>query len=142
MENDVIKPKTLEDRIKDKLYESMGDLIQPEDVKIIVEHGIEEFLFKPRVKKQRGGWNSSDIDVEVSLVQELIDKHLKQQVIIQVERWLKDNPEKLEQALQKAITQGVGLSVLSTLDQRFESLFASAMMNLKSQGLFRELMIL
>ena len=130
---EVVQPKTLEERVRAKLHESIGDLIQPEDIKAIVERGIEEYLFKPRVVEGESNWGNSG-RIKVSLVQELIEQKLKTQVTSQIEAWLKQNPEKLQAALDQAIAKGVGNAIMRALDLRFESVFEGVLKNLQNQG--------
>lgn len=134
MSTEVQPPKTLEERITSRLHESIGDLITDADLKAVVERGIEQALFKPRLVEEFR-YGSRHTDTKPPLVDEQVAKLLTEKMREATDQWLKDNPEKIEAALREVMQRGVGSAMLYSLEQRFAGLFESALTNMKSQGL-------
>lgn len=123
--------KTLQERINTRLAEQIGDLITEDDLKGIVERGVEDFLFKPRhVLRTYGGY-----DTHPALMQEMVEKHFQNRVTASVDAWLAANPEKIEALVKAAIDNGIANAVMSSLDQRFGNLLNYLIPQLQSQGL-------
>jgi hypothetical protein len=131
MANEVGRVLSLEERINQKIHESIGDLITPEDLKRIVERGIESALFQPRqTPRQYGGY-----DTKPSIVDEVVTRALETAMRDAVNAWVKDNPEKLEAAVKEAIARGAGESLLRAIDYKFAGMFDAGISHLRNQGL-------
>ena len=52
-----------------------------------------------------------------------------------VERWLKEHPEVVQDAVSKAIDEGAFAAVQRVLDKRMEGVFTSAVEVMQTQGL-------
>lgn len=134
MGTSVVGTKPLEERVTERLHVIMGELITDADLKPIVERGIEKFLFEPRVVESKG-YYGTEKQTKPSLVQEVVDKYLLQQMTAQVDQWLKDHPEQIQTAIDDAIRRGMAHAVTRTLDERFESIFGFAIETMKNRGL-------
>jgi hypothetical protein len=130
----VERAKSLEERVTTRLHESIGDLITDADLKVIVERGIELALFHPR-ELTGAGYHTTR---KAALVDDLVEKLLAAKMAVAVDTWLRDNPDKLKEALDRAITNGVGQAVMRAMDMRFEGIFSSGVAMLESQGYLRQ----
>lgn len=108
----LVETKSLEDRVREKVHASIGELITEADLKVITERGIEEFFFKPRRVRE-----------------------LKGQMSKAIETWIKENPENIQAALDAAIRRGIADAVTRTMDERFAGIFSAGVASMQSQGL-------
>lgn len=133
MSKEMERAKTLEERINDKLRESLADLMTPEDLRGIVERGVENLLFKERVTQDGRGW--APTTRKPPLVEELVSNHLEKQVREAVQNWIAENPERLQEAVDNAMRRGIANAVMRTMDERFAGIFNSGVSIMQSQGI-------
>lgn len=133
MPEELTKPKSFEEKITERLKETMSDLVTPEDLKKFVERGIEKALFEKRYKPNTDSWRSPS--ETPSIVEECVSKFIEEKVRTAVEQWLKENPEKIQKALDDAIQLGVAGCVMRTLDNRFQDIFGYGVGALQNLGL-------
>ena len=124
---------TLEERVAEKMADVVGELITPNDMLAIVKKGIEKALFTEKVIKPLDSWGSTR--TEPCLVDELTERHFEKAMRAGVERWLKDNPKVVQDAVSKAIDEGAFAAVQRVLDNRMDGVFDSAVEVMKAQGL-------
>jgi len=130
----VERAKTLEERVTDMVASTVGELITPEDMRQIVERGIEKALFKERPGPP--SHNTWDRKVPLPpLVDELTNTHFKAAMSTAVEQWLKDHSEDLAEMMQKAIDEGAYAAVQRVMTDRMSGLFQHAMGEMQAQGL-------
>jgi ABC-type spermidine/putrescine transport system permease subunit II len=69
-----VKTQSFEDRFMDKLREAMGAMMTEDELRKLIERGVEKFLFEPRRVTDTRGYSCT---VEKPpLLQELLEKHL------------------------------------------------------------------
>lgn len=122
MEDAIEKPKTFEERMMDKIRDSIGDLMTAEDLKKIVERGVEEALFKRDINPQKTHWNSVPERLP-SLVDKMVEQFLKEAMATAVNKWMEENKEKLAGAVDNAIKIGAGNCMIDALDARVAGTF-------------------
>lgn len=133
MENSEIeKTKSFEENLMDRIRDSIGELMPDEKLKEILERGVEEALFKgKRIQKQYG-----EDEFKTCLVEEMVEELLLGKMKEAVNQWLKDNPEKIEEAIKNAIENGAGQCMVQALDRRFEPAFMQLSNKLQENGIF------
>lgn len=133
----VVPIKTLQERISDRIHESIGELITEEDLKGIVAAGCHDFFFKPRTETSReyGGYERSV--TKSPLIEEIVRQELGQKLPLVIDNYLKDNPKFLQETINQVIREGAGKMVLNYLDMRLGTVFSSALDSLRSQGLLK-----
>lgn len=122
------------ERMMNLLKEGIGTLLTDEDIRKIIEKGIDNALFQTRTVKS-SGWSGTT--TELSIVDTVIQRHLEAKLKEQVEVWLKANPEAIEASVNSAIKAGISGCVIGFLDERFNYLFQNGIMNMRSQGLIQ-----
>lgn len=135
MTTPLVPTKTLEERITSRLHESIGDLITDEDLKGMVSRGIETALFQGRKVEKRDTWGHSSTWDRPSVVDEQVALLLSTKMQDAVNQWLKDNPEKIQAAIDVVLKAGVGDSLLRALDNRFSGMFNAGVGELQNRGL-------
>lgn len=131
--NEVITtPQTFEQKMMDRIRDSISDLISDEDLKRIVERGIEKAMFEPKVILGQGSWNNRTED---SLVDKAVRQYLNERVQEAVNKWLAEHPDRMQKAVDDAVKAGIAGCVASSLDSRFGGLFQMLVMQAQSEGL-------
>lgn len=113
--------QTFEEKLRNKIRESIGDLITDEDLSKIVEKGIHETFFKAKIDPSRYGNTVYKDPFIVDILKELLQKEVNEQV----NNWLENNPDKIKESMDKVIREGIGNAVLNALNSKFQNeLFA------------------
>ena len=123
MGTDVAKQKTYEDKLRDRIRESVGELMTDEDLKKLIERGVEGFLFEER--RVSGRYN----DYIPPLMQEIVDSYLKERMEIEVKKWIKDNEDKFEKTIKEIFDRDAGRAFASAMS----SVWVNPMQSLESE---------
>lgn len=129
MAGEVVVTKSFDERMMDMMKENVGGLFTPEDLKKIVERGIEKLFFEARLINSNYGRN----DYKSSLSEELVEKHMKEQVRIAIAEWIKDNPEKILPIIENAINKGITTHIMNAVENFFSNTFWQFGEQLKQQ---------
>lgn len=133
MNAQITTPQTFEQKMMDRIKDSIGDLLSDDDLKRIVEQGIEKALFEKRtVHSGTGSWNDR---VEDSLVDKAVREFLDERVTDAVNKWLDENPERMQLAVDDAVKAGIAGCVNRSLDSRFGGMFQMLVMQAQNDGL-------
>lgn len=130
MSTDLAIPQTFEQKMMERIRESIGELMTEDDLKRIVERGVEQALF---TRKEYG--QAYDRRIEPSLVEKAVEKFLAQKMEAAVNRWIADNQDHLKSAVDAAVKAGVGGCLLSALDHKFSFVFQDVVNQLQNHGL-------
>lgn len=122
MNTDIEKAKSFEEKMMDRIRESIGDLMSDDDLKTILERGIEKALFQER--SVEGHWQTTK---KPSVVDECIQIFLKERMLTEVKRWIEENPQKIEEAIEHTMKMGVAKCVDYALENRFHNMFQEMM---------------
>lgn len=118
MTNEVAKPTSFEEKMRERIRESLGDLISDEELTKLIKKGIEEaFLAPVPVKNQYGQRQYDGPPFIVQVVKELMTA----QVQACVKQWFFEHPEECKKIIADVLQRGLGQAVLSAFDQRFSS---------------------
>lgn len=115
MNTTVVVAKSFEEKISDKIKENIGDLIEPADLKRLVEKGIDKFLFE-RVSVSS---NYGSPTVHLSLMEKLVSEHLQKEVREAANTWIKENPERMEKCIKDILQRDVEKVVIQSLSHIF-----------------------
>lgn len=114
----------------DRIRDSIGELMSDEDLKKIIERGIEKALFER--KEVSDGWRNTK--VIPSFVDTMVEKLLKDRMDEAIRAWLKENNERVQTAVDEAVKIGAGGCLITALNTRFEDVFMHGIEDLKSRG--------
>jgi hypothetical protein len=129
MTTEVAVTKSFDERMMDMMRENVGSLFTPDDLKKIVEKGIEKLYFEPRLVRSNYGNN----EYKPSLSEELVSKFMQEQVKIAIAEWIKNNPEKILPIIENAINMGITKHILGAVDNFFSNEFFRFGESLKNQ---------
>lgn len=128
--SEVAKKLSFEDAILERIRNSIGELMTQEDLKRIIDAGVQKALFEPRITIGSYGNQSSS----PSLVDRAVTDFLSTQMKTAVDKWISENPEALQAAVDKAVKDGVANCVMQSLDQRFSWIFSNLVSPFQSNG--------
>lgn len=104
MAGEIATSKTFQDKMFERIRDSIGDLMPDEDLKKIVASGIEKAFFENRIVAygSYGGTQTKE-PVLVEMIRDL----MREKIRLAVDSWMRDNPDKVKEAIEKVIQQGV-----------------------------------
>ena len=112
-----VPAKSFEDRFLDKLKEGMADMMTPEELRKLIERGVDKFLFESRTVKDSGSWSSSYHQVP-SLMEELLNAHLAAEMQKACDEYLRAHPEQVKATLDQVFLAGLASALVRALDAR------------------------
>lgn len=110
---------SFEEKLKQRIRDSVGELMTDEDLKKILERSIDEYLFKPRHNPSKGSFGSD----YPPFIEECIKRQMESKVSLAVDKWARDNPDKIDEAVQKVILMGIAGCVETAMGYRFSYMF-------------------
>lgn len=111
-----VQPRALfEERILGRIRESIGELMTDEELKAIIERGVEKVFFEPT--EVRSGYSTT---TKPALIDGILQELLKDQVFKLVSAYIKENNEEVIEAIEKIIKQGMGKALLDAITWQFQ----------------------
>jgi hypothetical protein len=129
--SDIVPNLSFEQKMLKRIQDSIGDLMSDDDLKKIMERGIDAALFQRR-RVQRDYGRYDDLP---SLVEEATHRFLNDRLTVLIRAWMEDNKGAMEKIVQQTLAAGMGELVLQSLDQRFANAMPFILQQLKSQNL-------
>jgi len=129
--NEIAIPPSFEQKMKDRIKDSIGELITDDELTALVISGINEAFFKP-TKIQTQGWNSTTKEGPCLMTSILTDL-LNEQVKVAAEQWIVDNQDMLTDMLEGVVKDGVGKAALGALDGYFKNQLLDFQINMQNQ---------
>ena len=121
------QPKPLADRVREHLRESIGDLFSEADLSEMVDTEIRKSLLEQREVRRQG--YGGQIDIKPPLLHELLLEQMQPLVRDEITKWLTHHPQQIEDAISKAVREGITAIVLTVLDDKL----STAMANLRHE---------
>lgn len=97
--------KTFEENILNKVKESIGDFISDDDLKKLVEKGIQEAFFKERIIST--GYYGNENKILPSPFVELIQNLLKDKIFEILKEYVNSHSEEVNKAIRETLEQGI-----------------------------------
>jgi len=113
------KSLTFEEKLKNRIRESIGELLSDEDLKKILERGVDEALFQ---RKQIPVNSWEEVKFSPSFVDKTVQELLGEKMKEVLTTYLKENTVKLDQAISDAVKIGIGNCLITSLNDRFRDL--------------------
>lgn len=128
MTKEVMVPQTFEEKMKDRIRESIGELITDEDLSKLVHKSVDEVFFKP-TKIQHGVYHDEE---GPSLLNGLIGELLTGQVREAVNQYIKEHPDEVIKAVKEVLSRGMANALLSALNAQFQGELWDLQQNIES----------
>ena len=121
-------PLSFEDRMRDRLRANIGDVMTDADLAELVERGLNDLLFKERIRKQKHGYSNESF-YDPPLLQELLMAELQPLLKQAVADWLVGHQEEVMAAFDQTMENGLGQAMLNA----FTALFNNALDPVRQQ---------
>lgn len=106
--------QSFEQKLTDRIRESIGDLMPDEKLAEIVQRGMEEAFFKERTVERRYGDRVQEPSWAVVVVKELLDEKVKGEV----SKWFVEHPDEIEKIIKDVIGKGIVNCAISYLESK------------------------
>ena len=130
----IIQSKTFEERMKERIRDSIGDLISDEDLSKMVDRSLEEVFFKERANPKRTSYyNSGEPDTLPPLLHDIVKTAMTEQVTEAVKGYIANNRDQVDASIKTVLERGMGNALISALNGVFSTQLASLQVNLANQ---------
>jgi hypothetical protein len=132
MSNGVVVSQTFEQKLKDRIRDSMGELMSDDDLKKIVEASVNDILFKNRTVRDDNRYGSGTKQ-EPPLIQEILTPLIKETAYKVVTEWAQrpENQEVILAVVKERLGRGLTDALAMALDQKFSNAFFGLQQALK-----------
>lgn len=112
------KPSTFQQRMYDRIRESLGELLTQEEAQALVNRVIEEELFKDRQVIVGYSYNQRT-EAQPSAFKEMAMEQIKPMIEEAIRQWIADNQESLKQQVNEIVEQGILKACYRALQAEF-----------------------
>ncbi len=128
MTKEITIPQSFEAKMKDRIRDSIGELITDKELSELVRKSVDQVFFAPTeigtIYNRKEG---------PSLLNGLIAKLLTPQVREAIQQYINDHPDEVIEAVKEAISAGMGNALLSALNSQFQSHLFNLETNIQSK---------
>ena len=117
MEIAITTSKTFQERITDRIRESIGELMTAEEAKALVECVIERDLLAKRIVRKGYGPAETLPSLFSTMVLEAVTPLVKEAI----DDWIASNPDIIKEAIQSALDEGFLKAAYRALNAQFRS---------------------
>ena len=128
MNKEIVPSKSFQDRMKDRIKDSIGELMTDDELKKVVNQAVQEIFFEKQVLQD--GYGTKE---KPPWIHKLIKEILKDKVRIAVDDYMFVNSEIILKNIDNIVKDGVGGAVLSAITNRFQFDLNSFQMNIEAQ---------
>ena len=130
--NEIVKSESFEDKMKNRLKESIGDLITDEDLTKLVNKAIEEVFFVGGRKTVTGGMYPTYKDIP-PLLHGIVENALKEQIKQIAEVWVTENQLAITAMLDQIIKDGAATMMMEAFNNMFQGQLSNLKFNIENQ---------
>lgn len=130
MSESLTTPASFEDKMMARIKESMGDLMTDDQLRGILEKGVEKAFFERRTVDAGGYNNRREVP---SLADQAVKAYLEERMQATVKEWIAANPEKMQEVIQNMIDKGLLQSVAAAFENVFRGSFQCFIDHLQNQ---------
>ena len=124
---DMATTKSFADRMKERIRESIGELITDDDLLKMVERGIDEVFFDERTV--RDGYRFRTVP---PLIHSAVRESLDARMDVAVENWVRSHEDEVMHAVHQAVQQGAGEAILQAFRNHFAQALREMGMNIEN----------
>lgn len=118
--NAIIENKSFQEKMNDRIRDSIGDLLSDEDLQKLVERGMEEVFFRGRIVMD----NYRQIE-KPCLIHAMVQEHIKPIVEAEVKVFIDENRELVADVVKQTLEVGAGSMLLKAMDKMFNNSLAN-----------------
>ena len=117
--------KSFQEKMYERIRDSIGDLMTDEDLKKLVDSAVNKAFFEERRTKNTYGSDTINPPWIVEEMQKLLAPQVKEAI----SKWAKDNPDKITEVIENMMAK----SLVSLVETYFRSVFQNEFQNMYSQ---------
>jgi len=126
--SEVAKPQSFQERMSERIKDSIADLMTDEELKPLVEKAVQQAFFEPQ-KSQRGYHTY----MEPSWFEETVKGLLQDSVTAEVQKQIVAKSDEITAMIEKVIKEGVGAAMLQSISSMFSNDFYNFANNIQNQ---------
>lgn len=130
MTNEVTAPKTLQERVGERIKQQIGELMTDEDMKTLVERAMNEAFFTERITKDEYGRERSRTPPQIVVI---VKDLLQERVEASAKAWLEQHKDEFAKQLDDTIGAGFSKLMVAWLDQKVNGALFQFGQNLQTQ---------
>jgi hypothetical protein len=123
----LVPAKSFEEKMKERIKDGIGDLLSDEEVKKLIDKGMDEVFLRPQSIPDPRGYGAST--VKPCLLHEIVKTELQPIVTIAVRDYIAEHKEEVQAAITLATSQGMA----GAMAQAINNIFSGSMINLQNQ---------
>lgn len=113
---EIVEQKSFQERMKDRIKDSIGELMTDDELSKIVSRSMEEIFFKPMTVKD--GYHTRQ---EPPFVHQLLKELLVVEVRKAVSEYIADHKEDVLKNIQETISLGMGQALVNAIKLQFSN---------------------
>lgn len=126
--SDLALSKSFEEKMKERLRDSFGELLSDEDLKKIIEKGIKDTFFT--TKTDNSGYRSVTIE---PFINTFLQEHLMGLVKEEVKLFFSNHKEEMSKHIEAALSKGIWDLFVNGFNQNFSNAFYQFGEQIRSQ---------
>ena len=115
-ETAVVPQKSFQEKMRDRIKDSIGELMTDEELKDLVNRGLEEAFFRER-KVTTDTWGHTKI--QPPFLHEILKELLKESVDKHVSDFIDNHPDDVIKTIREVHSLGIGNAILSAINNKF-----------------------
>lgn len=132
-DTNIVTNETFETRMRNKIRDSIGDLITDEDLSKLVHRSLEEVFFTPRKNPNRTYYNSNEPDTIAPLLHDIVKQTLKPLVTEVIKDYIATHNDEILKIVNDVVTAGVGNAVVTAMNMQFQNQLLTFQTNIQNQ---------
>jgi hypothetical protein len=114
--NAIVEQKNFQERMKDRIRDSIGELMTDAELSEIVKRAMEDIFFKPMTLQD--GYHTKEVP---PFVHQLLKEILLDDVQKAVSKYIDEHKEEVQKIIQEVITLGMGKALVDAISFQFSS---------------------
>lgn len=103
--NQLATSTTFQERMFQRVRESLGELLTEEEAKALVDRAIDEGLFKRTIEREYG-YQGREVE-KPSMFELMVVKESEPMIKEAIEKWISENSEEVNKLIREIIEQGI-----------------------------------
>lgn len=118
MEKELVVLDSFEEKMRERLRESIGELLSNEDLRKLIITGVNDVFFTEH--EIGNGYNKK---VSPALVQSMVKEYIKPMVEEEVQNWIKEHSEEIKEEVNRMVNEGAGYHMIKGIEAFFKDSF-------------------
>ena len=131
MSNEIQTNETFEEKLKTRIRESIGDLLSDDDLKKIIDRGLEEVFFTEKVINS--GHYSNNKQITPPLIHQMIKELLQPNVDEIIKQYIYEHESEINEIIHNTVQEGIGTCLVKAINSMFQNQMFTLESNIRNQ---------